>query len=330
MDNLQKKNDLVTIGKAAEIAAFASVFSDYTERRPPNTIKAQRGDLRLLAEFLGSLGATVQAEELMSSGETWIGITRGTVVAFMRWLLKRGYSISTINHALSTIRVYVGLAMASGNVDVDSLAKIRSIRGYSQRDTRTFNVRRKQSRRSNKKATPVSITDEQADALKNHPATSQGDRDRLLMALLLDHGLRAGEVALLTVDSVNTADQTITFFRPKTGQTQTHRLSSDTLNAVSASLANRTDTNGPLVQGSRKGGWLTGGMSEINITKRVGVLGERIGLYGLSAHDCRHYWATRWAGKVSLLTLQEAGGWNSLAMPRRYVERKHISNEGMT
>jgi len=54
-----------------------------------------------------------------------------------------------------------------------------------------------------------------------------------------------------------------------------------------------------------------------------------VGLANLSPHDCRHYWATQWAGKVDVLRLQEAGGWNSLAMPRRYVERARNVNEGM-
>jgi hypothetical protein len=30
-----------------------------------------------------------------------------------------------------------------------------------------------------------------------------------------------------------------------------------------------------------------------------------------------------------VLRLQEAGGWSSLAMPRRYVEESEIANEGM-
>ena len=33
--------------------------------------------------------------------------------------------------------------------------------------------------------------------------------------------------------------------------------------------------------------------------------------------------------KVDVLRLQEAGGWNSLAMPRRYVEESKIANDGM-
>ena len=63
--------------------------------------------------------------------------------------------------------------------------------------------------------------------------------------------------------------------------------------------------------------------------ERVRVLGARIGVEGLSAHDCRHYWATYWADKVDVLRLQEAGGWSSLAMPRRYIEESEVANEGM-
>ncbi|MBP8973225.1 MAG: hypothetical protein KBH93_05050 [Anaerolineae bacterium] len=65
------------------------------------------------------------------------------------------------------------------------------------------------------------------------------------------------------------------------------------------------------------------------LNQRVRVLGEVVGLEGLRAHDCRHPWATCWVRKVAVLRLQEAGGWSSLAMPRRYVEDSEIANEGM-
>jgi integrase len=69
-------------------------------------------------------------------------------------------------------------------------------------------------------------------------------------------------------------------------------------------------------------------MSERCITNRVRVLGKQVGLAGLSAHDCRHYWPP--SGPIKcVLRLQEAGGWSSLAMPRRYVEESEIANEGM-
>jgi integrase len=75
-------------------------------------------------------------------------------------------------------------------------------------------------------------------------------------------------------------------------------------------------------------GQLTGpGMSERTLTRRVAQLGERIGLKGLSAHDCRHYWASQAAkNQTPLPELQDAGGWNSVAMPMRYIEKSQIAS----
>jgi integrase len=76
-------------------------------------------------------------------------------------------------------------------------------------------------------------------------------------------------------------------------------------------------------------------MSERAITERVRELGEAIGINGLSAHDCRHSWATQAAitmrreKRVDPFALQEAGGWNSLAMPRRYIDDALIANESI-
>jgi hypothetical protein len=46
------------------------------------------------------------------------------------------------------------------------------------------------------------------------------------------------------------------------------------------------------------------------LTARVRDLGAAVGLVGLSAHDLRHYWATRAARSGTPLDrLQDAGGW---------------------
>jgi integrase len=55
-----------------------------------------------------------------------------------------------------------------------------------------------------------------------------------------------------------------------------------------------------------------------------------LGITGLSAHDCRHYWATQAARRgVDPFALQQAGGWASLAMPRRYIADNEIANEDL-
>ncbi len=71
-----------------------------------------------------------------------------------------------------------------------------------------------------------------------------------------------------------------------------------------------------------------GGVADGDEQARVLQLGNAIGLRRISPHDCRHYWASAAiAGGTDLLALQEAGGWASLAMPRRYVERSKVANE---
>jgi integrase len=149
---------------------------------------------------------------------------------------------------------------------------------------------------------------------------------------LLDHGLRVGELAAIKVDNIDINRGLLKFFRPKIGKEQIHRLSRDSLKAVRAymNFADMPD-NGPLLRRSKKDESLSdAGMSDRAITQRVNFLGKKQGLSGLSAHDCRHYWATSAARHgTDPFSLQEAGGWASLAMPRRYVEQNAIANEGI-
>jgi integrase len=187
------------------------------------------------------------------------------------------------------------------------------------------------TRTGRKKAQAVSLKLEQARQLKDQPDTPQGRRDALLMCLLLDHGLRCGEVAGLQVTDFNLTAGELHFYRPKVDKTQTHRLSRACLRAAKAYFAVDAPAIGSVLRASRKNGELNkSGMSEQAITERVRILGAQIGVVGLSAHDCRHYWATHAArGKTPLDRLQDAGGWSSPAMPMRYIEAAKIANIGV-
>lgn len=152
------------------------------------------------------------------------------------------------------------------------------------------------------------------------------------MCLLLEHGLRVGEVVLLQAHNFDLDKKLFYFERPKVSGEQIHQLAGNTLSALESYIrAGDCPKDGALLRGSLKSGELThAGISDRAVQARVRFLGEQIGLFGLSPHDCRHYWATYWADKVDVLRLQEAGGWSSLEMPRRYVERSRIANVGMT
>jgi integrase len=329
---------LAQAGQAANQAAGRHRFADYRLRRAGQTLRRQQADLGLFSAFLDELGAP--AGDLWDDPHAWRGITWGLVEAFVKWQLQQGYSVSTVNVRLSTVKTYARLAMQAGALSPQEYALLRSVQGYSQAEGRRVDQRRPNKRRGLKKASPVALTPDQAAALKSQPDTPQGRRDRLLMCLLLDHGLRVGEVAALAVDELDLAGGLLRFFRPKVNKEQVHRLSPDTLQAVQACAnAGELPAQGLLLRRTRRGGTINKeklptlaevGMTERAITQRVRQLGKKVGAFGLSAHDCRHYWATSAARHgTDPFALQEAGGWSSLAMPRRYVEDNAIANENV-
>ena len=336
--SLVTSEQMAYVGQMANQHAAGATFADYLSRKAPNTVKAQGFDLAIFADYLAAAGVTVDPESLQHDPATWQGVTWGLVKGFVEWQLQAGHATTSINRRLSTVKTYTKLAAQAGAISAQELALIQTVRGYGQKEAKRVNERRNVTRIGNKKAEHVSITDDQAAQLKAQPLdTPQRRRDAVLMALLLDHGLRVGEVAMLTVTNIDLfRGMLVGFYRPKVDKTQNNKLSADALKALKAYFdTGDTPALGPLLRGSRKGGGLDqAGMSETAISERVRTLGAAIGINNLSAHDCRHYWATYWANRIERLprgvfSLQEAGGWNSLAMPRRYVEQAEVANEGM-
>jgi len=322
--------ELQQAAQAANQAAARHRFADYQTRRAEETLRRQQADLGLFQDFLAQLG--IPSGDLMHDPQAWQGMSWGLVEAFIQWQLREGYAIPSINVRLSTIKTYARLAMQAGSLSPQDYALIRAVQGYNQQEKRRLDSRRPRHRVGFKKAAPVLLTAEQAAALKSQPDTPQGRRDCVMMCLLLDHGLRVGELAALVVEELDLNQEVLRFYRPKVGKEQIHRLTMDTLNALRAyATSGDLPSAGPLLRRSLKNGQLgKSGMSERAITQRVNVLGQTLGIFCLSAHDCRHYWATSAARHgTDPFSLQQAGGWSSLAMPRRYVEDNEIANEGV-
>lgn len=312
--------------------ASAATFEEFNSRKSARTLAIYAANLETFAAFLAETGIHRTGHALQTSPDAWAFCSFGLVEAFKQWMLQQGYAISTVNLKLSTVKVYARLAAKAGAIDATESILIRNVDGYSQKEGKRVNERRATSRVGRKKSEHTAIDEAQAEALKAQPDTPQGRRDAVLIALLLDHGLRAGELAGLQVSDIDLKRGTMTFYRPKVDKVQTHRFTKDS-GAVLRRYFEEGDAPamGPLLRGSRKGGKLTdAGMSASNLSKRVQALGERIGIRRLSAHDLRHYWATQAARKgTDAFSLRDAGGWNSLAMPGRYVEAASIANEGV-
>ena len=341
-----RTNDLslTAAGQMANVYAAQSVYVDYLSRKSANTVRTQAAAVTRFATFLEAISETL-GTRLMAfaqaiaefpegptpNAEAWRGVSWGLVEGFRNWMIKEGDAVSTINARLSTVKTYAQLALKAEVLDAQTYALIKIVNGYSSKESKRIDDHRETVRRGAKKAFHVHFDPGQVQYLKQQPDTPQGRRDALLLCLLLDHGLRVGEVARLQVRDIDLKAGELRFYRPKVDKVQTHKLTLDTFQALRAWIENGdAPAAGALLRGSRKNGRLTTpGMSERAITQRVRVLGEAVGVYGLSAHDCRHCWATYWAHRVDVLRLQEAGGWSSLAMPRRYIEESEIANEGM-
>ena len=316
------------LGQAANRAAARHAFAEYMSRRAENTVRRQAGDLARFADFLATV--EMDAGDLQHDLDGWRSITWGLVDAFVKWMLNAGDAIGAVNVRLSTVKTYARLAVKAGALAEPEYAMIRLVAGYRQSEARRIDEQRPQTRRGSKKPQPVAITPAQARMLKTQPDdTPQGRRDALMMELMLNLGLRVGEVAGMVIEGFDLRAGTVRLYRPKVDKMQTHDLINGTWDAARAYLKD-CPKEGRLMRGSVRGGQLAGDvMSVRGITKRVRILGERVGLRGLSAHDCRHYWATQAAKDTPLDRLQDAGGWSSYAMPLRYIESAKIANQGV-
>ena len=160
-------------------------------------------------------------------------------------------------------------------------------------------------------------------------------RDALLICLLLDHGLRASELALLKARDLNLSKGTLHFFRPKVKGTvhewTTHKLT-PTAHDLATSYLNTHYSpallpNGLLILTTTRlkrcgegGQLMQKGMNRVRISERVAWLGKQMGLTRLSAHDCRHFCATNMARLgYGVDELMAWFGWTSAQTAVRYI-----------
>ena len=358
---------LSAAGQAANQAAADYLFADYRQRRAPKTIRTQTAALILWVQYLKQVKAAaelISAAEAWAAGffdkkeraklaryaqsqhtalpiiytghfcqhrpEAWQGITWGLVEGFVKWLLNEGYSVASVNNRLSAVKVYARLATKAGVIPPTEAALIREVRGYGATEGKRLDKVRDLTRVGYKKEEAIVLTAEQARLLKSqHAPTPQGIRDRLLLCLLLDLGLRSSEAAGLCVENFAEPGY-VTVYRPKTDSVDRMELTADILKALAA-YGPYQRKEGILLRGSRKNEKLTQqNMSVRAIGGRVKILGRDIlGIWELSPHDLRHTWATRAAKGSNPFVLRDAGGWTNMQTPGRYVERSKIVNEGI-
>jgi integrase len=299
----------------------ATRLVEYQEKLRPDTLKRQKRDLELFATFLRSIGTN--PGDFFTNLDAWRDINADLIETFIWWQKREGYAIGSINVHLATVKAYCKLAFSTEKITADEYRRIQGVKSIPRSEGRTIDTKRERTRKGHpytKKAAPVEIPDDLLHRLKFPATGSLSTRDSLLMCLLLDHGLRVGEIAILKKRQINLKTHLLTFDRPKVDKDeQKHRLTKDTYAAARAYL--------PTIPAEQESLF---DLAIVSIQERVRTLGERLGLPGLSPHDCRHSFTTRAArAGTPLDRIMQAGGWNSYQMPLHYIEKAKIANEGV-
>ena len=358
-NSLTQQTPLEVAGQVANRVAGDYIFERYLSEKSVNTVKRHARDLTLFADYLRAVGVTLPSDaDFQHRPSSWQGVTWGLVEGFVQWQLQQSYAVTSVNARLSTVRTYAHLAVKAGVIERTEGVLIQSVKGYSRQGGLNVDERREQTRkqvvsysytvagqnrpiqvtrRSTKKRTPTLLSPADATALKTvRNSSQQAWRDALLACLLIDHGLRASEVALLKVGDVDLTGGTMRFFRPKVKGTQhewtTHQLTKTTHEIAKTYIETHYPTDlkpdGPLIVAttrllkSGEGGHLLGdGLNRVKISERIAYLGKQLALDSkLSAHDCRHTCATQMARLgYAVDELMAWFGWSSAQTAMRYV-----------
>lgn len=325
---------LARAAAVADRASAAHALERYRAGLAPATLRAHANDLALWSRYLGAVGITdpPDAATLATEVGAWRGVTAGLLAGFVEWLLREGYALASINRRLATVRAYLIQVGLSGGIPAADLTLLRGVRGLGGRAGRRRAADRPVTRRSPKQDAPRPIPYEAVLRLKQHDLTKpQGARDALLAALLLDLGLRVGELAALTREDVDMPTGVVRVVRRKVDLEQRLLLSPDCRVALQAYLGFRGDAPGALLWQTRRDGTLVAAPLGVRgIRKRISVLGARAGVPDLAPHDCRHAWtALAFAGGSDLAAVMSAGGWRSAAMPLHYAQVHRLANVGV-
>ncbi|MBK6708827.1 MAG: site-specific integrase [Chloroflexi bacterium] len=355
----QTPSPLQIAGQIANRVAAQNIFQRYLSEKSANTIKRHARDLELFAEYLLDAGLELRhGADFQTNPAAWKGVSWGIVEGFVQWQLGEGYAISSVNARLSTVKVYAQMAVKTDVIPREEGMLIHSVKGYSRASGQNVDEQRDQTRidevtyaykpesrrrnvvvtrRSTKKQTATLLDEETAVTLtKPRNPSPQAYRDALLMCLLLNHGLRASEVALLKAGDIDLNTGEMRFYRPKVKGTPhewtTHKLTPDTMKLAAHYIGvfypSALLPDGPLIVATTRllkngegGHLLAEGLNRVRLSERVAWLGKQVGLpKKLSAHDCRHTCATKMARlDYSVDELMAWFGWTSAQTAMRYV-----------
>ncbi|HZW32116.1 MAG TPA: tyrosine-type recombinase/integrase [Isosphaeraceae bacterium] len=255
-------------------ARTTDVLEAWLSARNPNTLRGYRRDLAIFAEWLGAPSPEAAVEVFLSSGQAH---ANRIALAWRASLVERGLATATVCRRLAALRSLVKVARLIGRVSWS--LDVEGPRVEPRRDMRGPD------------AVGVRLTWLAAAARGDGP---RARRDRCMLALLFDLGLRRAELCAIDLADVEPgpAGPAAVWVRGK-GRAEKERLTlpGPTAAAVAGWLQARGDRPGPLVH--RLDGPEPGRLSGECVRLIVRRLGDAAGLgRPLRPHGLRHAAAT--------------------------------------
>lgn len=266
-----------------------------------HTIRAYKTDLSQFFKFLRGLNDWGDGSDIVQLKK----IDRTLVRAFMGTLYQRKYSPASMERKLSTLRAFFKRLVQTGLID--------------------HNPGREVDLPSKPKTLPDFLTEDEAAALMEAPVEglSSSDRDRAILELLYATGMRASEMASLSVEDIDFDRRFITV----KGKGKKERLVPFGLKAGRAlrRLLDKTRKRAADRRGAPV--FLNRAAKRLSVRSIHSIVKKYARLIGMNRpvapHRLRHTFATHLLdGGADLRAIQEMLGHSSLSTTQKYT---HVS-----
>jgi len=259
----------------------ARLVDAFLAGRNARTLRAYRQDLEDFRAFVGAVDLDDAAARLMSQGQ---GNANGTALAYKASLRDRELSPATINRRLAALRSLVKLARTLGLVGWT--LEIGNAKARAYRDTRG----------------PGRAGFSAMLATLDGRHDGKAARDRAVLRLLFDLGLRRAEVVGLDVEDVDLEARTVSVLGKGREDRETLSLPAATVDALRAWLAVHPTGEGPLFVNFDRADKGHGRLTGAAVYYVVRRCGELAGLGNVRPHGLRH------AGITEAVKLAQAHG----------------------
>ena len=234
-------------------------------------------------------------------------LDRSTVIAFTAGLLDDGLDANTVKTRQGAVRRFSAWLAAEGEIGHDDLLGVRPPK-LDQKIVEPF------------------TTDEIKAMLAACSTGSdqfQSRRDECLLRLMIESGVRAGEVIDMTVSDVNLMAGTAIVRRGKGGKGRVIPLGPSTVRALDRYIRTRRLHKHAATDRLWLGAQSKAGFTYDAMHKALGARAAKAGVTGFHPHRCRHSAAHRWlAAGGSESGLQAMAGWSSPVMLARYTRAR--------